>query len=393
MSEWREATLGDVCELKRGYDLPRGSRANGSVPVISSSGLTGWHDEAKVKAPGVVTGRYGTLGQVFYVTEDFWPLNTSLYVRDFKGNDPQFVAALLRSLDLAQYDGAAAVPGLNRNHLHTLPVRVPGIAAQQTIARVARAFDDLIENYLRRVEVLEEMARAVYREWFERFRYPGHQDVPLVDSALGPIPEGWQVESMADIAHMTMGQSPKSEFYNSSGIGKPFHQGVADFGTHVTSTRKWCSVEGRSASDGDVLVSVRAPVGRINIADTDMTIGRGLAALRAKDGRQGLLLGRLREIFAEEDSMGNDGAIYKSLGKAELGSIPVLVPPASLAGAADEVLTENFAMIRALSGSVHQLSGLRDLLLPRLVTCQIDVSTLDLDVLDSTSSTVGVGVA
>ena len=142
-----------------------------------------------------------------------------------------------------------------------------------------------------------------------------------------------------------------------------------------------------------MLVSVRAPVGRINIADTDMTIGRGLAALRAKDGRQGLLLGRLREIFAEEDSMGNDGAIYKSLGKAELGSIPVLVPPASLAGAADEVLTENFAMIRALSGSVHQLSGLRDLLLPRLVTGQIDVSTLDLDVLDSTSSTVGVGVA
>src|SRR6187402_3492190 len=191
MSEWRDTTLGEVCELKRGYDLPRGSRRSGDVPVISSSGITGWHDHAKVSAPGVVTGRYGTLGEVFYVTEDFWPLNTSLYVRDFKGNDPRFVATLLRSLNLASYDGAAAVPGLNRNHLHTLPVRVPDWEGQRAIADVASVFDELIESNRRRVRALEEMARAIYREWFVRFRYPGHESVPLVDSALGSIPKPW----------------------------------------------------------------------------------------------------------------------------------------------------------------------------------------------------------
>ncbi|OFT90877.1 restriction endonuclease subunit S [Brevibacterium sp. HMSC24B04] len=193
MSGWRDVTLGDVCELKRGYDLPNGSRKDGRIPVVSSSGPTGRHDEAKVSAPGVVTGRYGTLGQVFYLAEDFWPLNTSLYVRDFKGNDPRFVAVLLRSLDLARYDGAAAVPGLNRNHLHTLPVRVPDLPVQSVIAQVNRVFDDLIENNRRRVEVLEEMARAIYREWFVKFRFPGHEHAPMVDSALGPIPEGWEV--------------------------------------------------------------------------------------------------------------------------------------------------------------------------------------------------------
>ncbi len=117
MTAWREMTLGEVCELKRGYDLPTERRVDGDVPIVSSSGVTGYHSEAKVQAPGVVTGRYGTLGEVFFIKEDFWPLNTALYVRDFKGNEPRFVAALLQSLDLGTNDGAAAVPGVNRNQL------------------------------------------------------------------------------------------------------------------------------------------------------------------------------------------------------------------------------------------------------------------------------------
>ena len=96
---WKECFLGDVVELKRGYDLPQKKRLRGNVPLISSSGVTDFHSISMVKGPGVVTGRYGTLGQVFFVDEDFWPLNTTLYVRDFKGNDPRFVAYFLRSID------------------------------------------------------------------------------------------------------------------------------------------------------------------------------------------------------------------------------------------------------------------------------------------------------
>lgn len=200
MSAWRELSLGQVCELKRGYDLPNASRRAGTVPIVSSSGPTGLHDEAKVSGPGVVTGRYGTLGEVFYVAEDFWPLNTSLYVRDFKGNDPRFVAALLRSLNLAQFDGAAAVPGLNRNQLHTVPVRVPDLVAQQVIASVDAALDNLTQNVRRRVEALNEMAQAIYRERFVQFRFSGRENVELVDSDLGPIPDGWHVDTIASVA-------------------------------------------------------------------------------------------------------------------------------------------------------------------------------------------------
>src|SRR5438094_10562741 len=98
-SEWRETNLGDAIELKRGYDLPSRDRRDGSFPILSSSGISGRHTEAKVKAPGVVIGRYGTLGEVHYVTADYWPLNTALYVCAFKGNDPRFVSHLLHALD------------------------------------------------------------------------------------------------------------------------------------------------------------------------------------------------------------------------------------------------------------------------------------------------------
>src|SRR3546814_8999475 len=94
--------------------------------------------------------------------------------------------------------------------------------------------------------------------------------------------EGWEAVPLVDVALITMGQSPKSEFYNTDGVGTPFHQGVTDFGSHFPTHRKFCTVDGRSAVEGDILVSVRAPVGRLNLADTTLVIGRGIAAIRSR---------------------------------------------------------------------------------------------------------------
>lgn len=107
VDEWRQVRLGEVVNLKRGYDLPKRMRHDGPFPVVSSSGLTGTHNESKVQPPGVVTGRYGTLGQVYYIETPMWPLNTTLYVEDFRGNIPRFVAYLLESLKLDQLGSAA----------------------------------------------------------------------------------------------------------------------------------------------------------------------------------------------------------------------------------------------------------------------------------------------
>lgn len=209
MSEWREVALGDVLTLQRGFDLPARDRIDGPVPIVSSSGVTGWHSVPKANPPGVVIGRYGSLGSVHWITEPYWPLNTALWVKDFKGNDPRYVSYLLRTIET---DGGAtaAVPGVNRNHLHRLPVRIPPIASQQRIASVLAAIDELIAVNERRIELLEELGRLLYREWFVRFRFPQYENANFVDSEPGRIPSGWDVTPLNSLVTTQYGFTASS---------------------------------------------------------------------------------------------------------------------------------------------------------------------------------------
>ena len=235
---WRQTTLGHVLELKRGFDLPQRQRISGSVPVVSSSGVIDYHRNSKVSGPGVVMGRYGTLGQVFFIQGDFWPLNTALYVHDFKGNDPQFIGYFLNSLDVSTYSDKAAVPGLNRNHLHQEAVRIPSsIAEQRAIAHVLGTLDDKIELNRCMNETLETMIRALFKSWFVDFdpvraKMEGRDpSLPqslaslfpdrLVDSELGLVPDGWQIGELGDYIDAVKGLSYKGSGLRSSGT--PLH--------------------------------------------------------------------------------------------------------------------------------------------------------------------------
>lgn len=134
--DWPRARLIDLCELKRGYDLPTAQRSPGPYPIVSSSGISGFHSAPMAQGPGVVTGRYGTIGEVYFINEAYWPLNTALYVRDFKGNCPRFVFYALQHVDFLQYSDKAAVPGINRNHLHQAPMVLPPHAVQKEFERL-----------------------------------------------------------------------------------------------------------------------------------------------------------------------------------------------------------------------------------------------------------------
>ena len=145
MTSWHMGELGEFITLKRGYDLPQQKRKAGCVPIFSSSGISGTNDTAMVKAPGVITGRYGTIGRVFWANEDFWPLNTTLYVEDFHGNYPLFVYYFLKTLEWEKFTSASAVPGINRNTVHKEIVCLPDIASQRRIALLLKTVDDKIE--------------------------------------------------------------------------------------------------------------------------------------------------------------------------------------------------------------------------------------------------------
>ncbi|CAM8681992.1 restriction endonuclease subunit S [Kluyvera sp. M-M157-B] len=260
-SEWVNITLGDFLNLKRGYDLPKAKRKDGDVPIISSSGYSGVHDISMAKGPGVVTGRYGTIGEVFYIPEDFWPLNTTLYVEDFKGNSPLFSYYLLQTIDFHVYSDKAAVPGINRNHVHMASVRVPNsIIAQERIALILKKIEDKITSNNKINQTLEGMAQALFKSWFVDFEPVkakmavlevggSQEDATLAamtaisgkdadalavferehpeqyaelkataelfpsamqDSELGDIPDGWETPAVQDVANTIKGKSYKS---------------------------------------------------------------------------------------------------------------------------------------------------------------------------------------
>lgn len=239
-------------------------------------------------------------------------------------------------------------------------------------------YDNAIENNERRIGILEEMAQMLYREWFVKFKFPGYKNVKIVKSEIGLIPEGWDVRTLSDICSINMGQSPESKYYNNERIGLPFHQGVSNFNRRYPTHEVYCSIEKRIANQGDILLSVRAPVGRINIADRNLVIGRGIAAIRHSNGLQSFIYYLLKNVFKEEDTIGN-GAIFNSVTKDDINNIKVIVPNNEIDVEYNRLAENIDSLISTLIVKNQNLINTRDLLLPKLISGELDVENLDID--------------
>lgn len=215
MSKVSPKRLGDLITLKRGYDLPEKDRIAGPYPVISSAGVSGYHNEYKVEGKGVVTGRYGTLGEMYFVEGKYWPHNTALYVQNFKGNDPKYIYYLLSCLGRIRTSDKSAVPGVNRNELHEMVIpAIEDKKLQVAIRKVLEAVDKKIELNNRINAELEAMAKIMYDYWFVQFDFPDANGKPYKTSGgkmvYNPtlkreIPVGWSDASLVDIATFTNG--------------------------------------------------------------------------------------------------------------------------------------------------------------------------------------------
>ena len=281
----------------------------------------------------------------------------------------------------------AVVSGIRGSELVMLKVPKPPLETQRKIAAILCNYDDLIENNTRRIKILEEMAGTIYREWFVEFRFPGHENVKMVESELGLIPDGWEVKQLGDMCNVVMGQSPKSKFYNELGEGLPFHQGVTDFGDRFPTDRVYCTIQNRIANPGDILFSVRAPVGRINVADKKIVIGRGLSAIRSRSGNQTFLLQQLKDRFQEEDTIGV-GTIFNAIRKSDLLEIQLLEPPDSLIAEFEKIAAPISSLLGNLTKENINLRKTRDMLLPKLISGELDVSELNTNT-DTVQSNVG----
>ena len=399
-SGWDQLPLGDVVTLKRGYDLPSKARRQGTVPIVSSAGVTGFHDEPKVAPPGVVTGRYGTLGQVFYIEEPFWPLNTTLFVQDFKGNDPRWVSYLLRVQGFGEKSGAAAVPGVDRNVLHRLPVLRPPLRAQLKIAAILSAYDILIENNTRRIRILEEMAQAIYREWFVEFRFPGHESVGMVESQIGRIPRGWSVRTIAELAGSHRNSVTSGPFGSKLGrrdyveVGVPVIRGTnlavggafrdSDFA--FVTEEKADELGSSIAEAGDIVVTQRGTLGQVGLIPLSPKHGRYVLSqsqMRVRvdageaDTRYVYAALRSQEATERIKNMGISAGV-PHINLDMFRQFPLVCPHLALQKRFAEVVEPIELFAQMLLQETEVLSATHALLLPRLISGQLDVATADI---------------
>lgn len=293
-NNWKTYKLDQVATLQRGFDLPNTKRSLGNYPVIAASGFSTWHNEFKVKGPGVTTGRSGTLGQVFYEEKDFWPLNTCLWVKDFHGNDQRFIYYFLKTLNFEEYNSGTSVPTLNRNDVHKLEVTIPSIKEQQSIASILSSIDDKIENNLAINKTLEEMAAALYKHWFIDFG--PFQDGEFVESELGLIPKGWEVISLENIVNVvSKGTTPRMKDVTSTEMKIPFLK-VRDINSEgeiktenidlIPEEVHLKDLKRSILYENDLLFSIAGTIGKVSIITkyfNNSNCNQALAFIRLKD--------------------------------------------------------------------------------------------------------------
>jgi len=318
---------------------------------------------------------------------------------------PEYLVAYFRSPEgqhkLLANTSQVGVPSIAQpvTYLRSIEIPLPPLPEQHAIAHILGTLDDKIELNRKQNETLEAMARALFKAWFVDFepvrakiegRWQSGQSLPglpahlyglfpdrLVESELGEIPEGWEVISVDTEFDITMGQSPPGITYNEIGEGLPFYQGRADFEFRFPKRRVFCTAPTRLAKIGDTLVSVRAPVGDINMALEDCAIGRGIAAVRHKTSSRSYtyhFMSSISDVFARFDA---EGTVFGSIGKKDFHSISHVKPPRDLVLTYEKLAANLDDEVEKNERESRTLAQLRDTLLPKLISGELRVSEVE----------------
>lgn len=396
---WEYMKLGDICTKIGSGATPKGGSTvyveNGTSFIRSQNiynlsfkydGLVYINDEASEKLKGVtieakdillnITG--DSVARTCIVPEGVLPARVNQHVaiiRPKKGIiNPIFLNYYLASPFMQSYMlGLAVGKGASRNAITKMMIEdfevpCPRIDLQEKIVDILSAYDNLIENNQKQIKLLEEVAQRLYKEWFIDLRFPGHENLEIVDG----IPKDWQKGTLESFVDVIMGQSPKSIFYNQDGEGIAFHQGVGSYGDRFVIDSIYSTSTTRIAEAGSILLSVRAPVGRLNITKNRIIIGRGLAALRQKNNYQSFLFYMLKEFFFRDNIVGN-GSIFASITKNELLSLSFTFPNKKLIKRFNDVAISIDKKIEYLDMQNGLLTEARDRLLPKLMSGEIEV--------------------
>nr|WP_318681621.1 restriction endonuclease subunit S [uncultured Treponema sp.] len=370
MEEWKECKLGDFFELHRGYDLTKSEIKTGPYPVVCSTSIMGYHSEYKVRAPGVVIGRSGTLGEVQFIDKDFWPHNTSLYVSDFKGNSPKFIKYFLQLVGTGNVGGGSAVPTLNRNHLQALAVKVPPLPTQQKIAAILSSFDDKIELNNKINTNLEQQAGALFKNWFVDFEPFG-----------GKMPEGWKVGVISDFGDVICGKTPSTKIKDYYGEEIPFIT-IPDMHNSVYAcyTERYLSVKGAQSQESknlppnSICVSCIATPGLVVLTDRISQTNQQINSIVPNSSISPYYVYLTMQNLSETITMlGSSGSTTSNLNKEQFSKMKISIPNGKTMKEFDSCVQPMFEKIRSLQKENYELVTIRDTLLPKLMNGEIEV--------------------
>jgi type I restriction enzyme S subunit len=432
VGEWKSITAEQFCTAVRDgtHDSPKpvkhgrflvtsrhiiGGRLDlGNAYLISQDDFNSINKRSKVDKWDVLISMIGTVGEPCLIKEepDFAIKNVGLFKS--KGEvEGKWLYYYLRSPNnqqiIREQSRGTTQQYIPLGALRKLPIFIPEDKNEmRAIVYILGTLDDKIELNRRMSQTLEEMARAIFKSWFVDFdpvrakaavrrEHPDWTNAQVsraacpnlkpeiaelfpdrfVDSELGEIPEGWKIGCIGNEFNITMGQSPPGNTYNEVGEGLPFYQGRTDFGFRFPMRRVYCTAPTRLAKKGDTLISVRAPVGDINIATEDCAIGRGVAAARHKSGSRSYtyqFMHAKADVFARFEA---EGTVFGSIGKKDFNIIRCLVPPKIVVTAFDRLIVQLDDRISINENQSYTLAALRDALLPKLISGDIRVKDVE----------------
>ncbi|HEO1795039.1 TPA: restriction endonuclease subunit S [Acinetobacter baumannii] len=400
--------FGKIAEFRNGLNFTKDNKGTG-CPIIGVADFKdyfspNWDDLNEINPIGIVkkddylikgdiifvrsNGNKKLVGRSLYINKDMDALYSGFCIRArLVSNiiDPIFLAYFTKTdyfKSLISYADGTNINNLSQSILAEVKIPLYCMNTQKKITNVLSVLDEKIDVNKSIINKLESLAKLLYDYWFLQNNFPNIHGNPyqlsggkMVDAPLlnRQVPYGWEVKELSDIANITMGQSPDGSSYNENREGEVFYQGSTDFGDIFPKVRQYTTEPARMAKKGDILLSVRAPVGDMNIANTDCCIGRGLAALNSKDGFDGFLFYVMKYFKQVFDRRNSEGTTFGSITKNDLYSLKLAYPPKELLEKYDNIVSKYNEMIFIRSMENQKLEELRDWLLPMLMNGQISI--------------------
>ncbi|NKJ70510.1 restriction endonuclease subunit S [Vibrio chemaguriensis] len=413
---WEMIPLGELITLQRGHDLPSSRRVEGNIPIMGSSGITGYHNEAKCVGEGVIVGRSGnSMGEISFINEAYWPLNTCLYVTDFKGNDPKYIYYLLKTVNFDQFNSGSAQKSLNRNAVYPFEVHATkDKKLQRKIGNALSQLENKVTLNFQTNQTLEEMAQAIFKSWFVDFdpvkaKMNGEQPEGMdfataslfpekLDSETG-IPEGWRLSEIGDEVAVVGGGTPSKkndDFWVDGHIHWTSPKDLSGVQDKVLldTASKLTEAGLKKVSSGllpvdTVLLSSRAPVGYLALAKVPLAVNQGYIAMKCEKQLPPEFVLQWCVHRMDEIKQRASGSTFAEISKKNFKPISVVVPSEDVLSAYQKLVKPLYDAITSNVRQSEQLSNLRDTLLPKLLSGDIE---LDVDNDDSPEVNVNFNV-